>query len=132
MDAINTPRKVELYVLFRRIGTIDVLKETFEADIQIESQWTETESFTDYDAKTLWNPHLYVHNATSIAKEDTKYKISADNSGRKIITELKTIKGKCEKGFESLRTKLRAQKLRKNKKTAKVNPDFSLTQKYRS
>ena len=96
MNLGNTdlPRTVQLHILLKRIGTIDVLKECFEADIQIESQWIETDAFMNYDPKKMWNPQIYIPNATSITKEETKHSVSTDNSGMKFITELKTIKGK--------------------------------------
>ena len=96
MNSGNTqnPRTVEIHVLLKRIGNIDVLKECFEADIQIESQWIETDPLTNYDPEKMWNPKIYIPNANSIAKEDTKHSVSTDYSGRRIITEIKTIKGK--------------------------------------
>ena len=101
LSSTKLSRTVELHVLIKRIGTIDVLKELFEAEIQIESQWVEIDPFTVYDPKKMWNPQLFIPNAISVAKEDTKHSVLTENSGRKFITELKTIKGNYTKnGFD--------------------------------
>ncbi len=64
---------------FVRIGEIDTIKETFQAEVIIESKWLSTEEVETYDPKTHWNPKLFVENAINI-KEVVNYAVVKENS----------------------------------------------------
>lgn len=82
---------VEVAFEFVKIGEINTMNETFQAEIVIESKWETTEDLTIYDPKKHWNPNLYIDNAINI-KEMLRYEVSLKDK-TKIITEFRSIKG---------------------------------------
>ena len=49
---------VDVAFEFCSIGEIDTIKETYQAVVVIESKWTTTETFDNYDPQKHWNPML--------------------------------------------------------------------------
>lgn len=86
-------RTVEVLVQFCRIGEIDTMNEKFQAEIYIESKWTEKEFIENYDPKINWNPCIYIDNAIQLAKEEINYYVTLLDDNSSTITEIRTVKG---------------------------------------
>lgn len=91
----SRPRPVQISVEFKRIGEIDTMNEKYQAEIVIESSWTETEEINSYDPKVHWNPFLFVDNLINESRQHIHYNIEVDESSHtRTITEVRNIKGK--------------------------------------
>jgi hypothetical protein len=95
---------VHVMIEFLRIGEIDTMNEKYQAELYIESRWTDNSLVEEelkgksnlpiYDAKKHWNPQLVIENSLQEPKENIKYEVSKDNSGNLVVTEIRYVKGK--------------------------------------
>ena len=59
-DTSPTPRHVQVFVEFRRIGEIDTMNEKYQAEFVIEAKWTMADLGGDYNPHIDWNPQIYI------------------------------------------------------------------------
>ncbi len=76
---------------FVRIGEIDTIKETFQAEVIIESKWLSADEIETYDPKKHWNPRLFVENAI-VVKETISYDVIKEQS-QTYIQETRIVSG---------------------------------------
>ena len=76
---------------FVRIGEIDTIKETFQAEVIIESKWLSTEDIETYEPKKHWNPKLFIENAI-VVKEVVSYDVVKEQS-QTYIQETRIVSG---------------------------------------
>ena len=84
---------VKIFIEFIKIGEIDVINESYEAEINVECRWITNEEIKNYDPTIHWNPSLYVENLLTEIKQTIYYKIEPEKSENKIITQYMKIKG---------------------------------------
>lgn len=53
-------RTIQVVVEFAKIGEIDTMNEKYQAELYVESKWTEPSEINCYDPKIHWNPKLYI------------------------------------------------------------------------
>jgi hypothetical protein len=76
---------------FVRIGEIDTIKESFQAEVIIESKWLSTDDIEIYEPKKHWNPKLFVENAI-VVKEAISYDVIKEQS-QTYIQETRIVSG---------------------------------------
>ena len=91
----NNPdiKYVQVVIEFTRIGEIDTMNEKYQAEVIIESKWTENFDIIEYDPDLHWNPKLFIENAINELKETISYRTHKEN-GCTVITEVRRSKGK--------------------------------------
>ena len=92
----NESKTVEVGILITRIGTIDIINEVYQAEVRIDSTWTDNQEILDYDPDRYWNPKIYVTNLTKMLKEEIKYFTEKKENGITQITERRIIKGNLD------------------------------------
>jgi hypothetical protein len=93
-EDLNTIRNVEIYVEFIRIGEIDTMNEKYQAELNIESKWVETEnSYDTYNPNFHWNPKLFIENVLQEPKEQISYEKKIRSDGNFVVIEKRNIKG---------------------------------------
>lgn len=90
--------KVEIRIVFLKIGEIDTIKEQFQAEAFIEAKWKEPslniDELDSFDATKFWNPNIEIENAVGDIKADVSYKIVVEkNDPSPIIYEMRKVKG---------------------------------------
>ena len=90
--------KVEIRIVFLKIGEIDTVKEQFQAEAFIEARWKEPslkiEELDSFDATKYWNPMIEIENAVGEIKSDVSYKIVIEKDDPSpCIYEMRKIKG---------------------------------------
>ena len=93
MGFVSESKSVTVGILIIRIGTIDIINEVYQAEVRIDSTWTDNQEILDYDPDKYWNPKIYVTNLTKKLKEEIKYITEKKDNGITQITESRIIKG---------------------------------------
>jgi hypothetical protein len=85
-------KDVIVEIEFDRIGEIDIIKETFFAEITLTLAWDVDQVIDHYDPKIHWNPNITIEN--SYGKLDVKTSYNIQNNGSKhMVIENREIKG---------------------------------------
>lgn len=92
--------RVEICVVFLKIGEIDTLKEQYEADVMIKAIWREPaldrdkkEVASSVDFSQYWNPKIFIENTIGDPKESMFQMISYNDKGQAYILQKRRIKG---------------------------------------
>ena len=92
VDKKKLPRVVQVKFEFLRIGRINTMGESFEAEINFEATWTENEIIREYDSSIYWNPIIYVENLLIERTSAVTYTLRHVDEST-VITEHHNIKG---------------------------------------
>ncbi|KAK2149929.1 hypothetical protein LSH36_430g00057 [Paralvinella palmiformis] len=98
----SVKRRVVIHVTFIKIGEINTLKETFDADVLIRAKWREPrldksntqeldQDSTDWSQ--YWNPKLFIENAVGEPKSNSSHQVEYGSNGEATMLERVRFKG---------------------------------------
>ena len=89
----NYARVIQVRIEFVSIGEVDTYKEKYQAEIKVNSSWTDSEDLEEYDPDVQWYPKLFVENAIyDKYYEDISYRLTKVD-GKTVVTETRICKG---------------------------------------
>lgn len=97
----ESKKQVEIHVTFLKIGEVNTLKESFDADILLRSKWHEpaldnTEgkyNKGDINFSKFWNPEIYIDNILGEPKRTSSIYVEYDINGLASVIERRRVKG---------------------------------------
>lgn len=99
-DFLSSPKEensVDVYirVSFTKIYDIDTINQRFQAEVLIESKWSDPNvKNSNFDVSKLnWKPDLYIENAINDPREEIAYKVVEDNNNSIMVSEIRKVKG---------------------------------------
>ncbi|XP_074660144.1 cys-loop ligand-gated ion channel-like [Tubulanus polymorphus] len=95
--------KVDVSVVFLKIGEIDTIKEQYSADVLVKSKWRtssldravneDLEKTQNVDIEHIWNPRIYIENTLGDPKESIYRSVLWNDKGEAFVQEKRRVKG---------------------------------------
>ncbi|KAK3083953.1 hypothetical protein FSP39_005950, partial [Pinctada imbricata] len=98
-------KRVQLKIIFLKIGEINTIGEQFHADVYIQARWREPkldncQHLTDLNLSEYWNPLLIIQNLVDHTKRKKWQELSFNSRGHAFIVECRRIKGHFSETLE--------------------------------